>query len=325
MSFRHVTAFVLGSSTAGCYSADFDPNIDGVFACQADADCSDGQTCMIGVCRSDEGPRLWIMGPEEDSTFTDDQPMVSFQLSVRGEALELDEPGSTHVEGKGYLVVEVDGTELASPVASGNLAGGVGPLIELDDPAPGLHRLRVRAMRLDGKPYLNPSATATTVFWIDDDLPHIGIRSPWPGDPHPAGVDLPVEVHCLNCAFIKPDLAGGEMIVDPIPEGHTHVFFDRREAVPGTLDLPACLPECNFDYAQNGSIKPTTDGYTSVVSAPVGQVPTDEGPLRLTSTLNFTSHTPYPFDNVDPTLWDQAPELREQLVWDSVQIEIVGP
>lgn len=308
------------TALAGCYNADFDIDADGVFRCDADSDCPSTHACVLAVCRADAGPQLSIEGPEEGSTFQAGTAVV-FPLSLSGSDLTLDSPGATDINGSGFLRIEVDGAVFGDPVVSGNVSQT--QTIDLGMLEGGLHRIRVRAFRLDGTVYDNPSATADVAFWVDDGAPHIGIRSPWPGDPHPVGVVLPVEIRCLNCAFIEPDQASGTRIDDPVPEGHTHVYYDRREGIEGTLDYPACLPDCNFEYAQDGSIKPTGSGTTNRVTGSTGEVPTKPGSLTITASLNYTGHFPYPSDNLDPTMWAASPELVGQLVHDSIKIELV--
>lgn len=309
------------SLCAGCYLAEFDEEADGIFACEADEDCGSSFTCVRSFCISDEGPAVAIDGPEESSVFDAGQAVV-FPLALHGSDLDLDEPNGTHEPGRGYLLVEVDGEELPMRFISGSLDGSVTETLDLGIMDGGFHRLRVKAIGLDNEPYGNPSAVADVGIWVNDDLPHIGVRSPWPGDTVTAGDPLDVEVVSLNCTFIDPNLAASDRVDDPVPEGHTHIYLDRREGVDGELDYPDCLPECNFDYAGGGSIKPEGESGQTRVNGTLLQVPTEGGSLRLTASFNYTGHFPYPSDNLDPALWTETPELREQLVNESIVIEI---
>ena len=309
------------SATAGCYLAEFDEEADGIFTCQADDDCGPAFTCVRSFCISDEGPSVTIDGPEESSVFDADQAVV-FPLALRGSDLDLDEPNGTHEPGRGYLVVEVDGEALPDLVISGSLDGSVTETLDLGLMEGGFHRLRVKAFGLDNEPYTNPSAVADVGIWVNDGEPHIGVRSPWPGDTFTAGAEMDVEVVSLNCTFIDPNLAASDRVDDPVPEGHTHIYLDRREGVEGTLDYPDCLPECNFDYAGGGSIKPDGEAGQTRVNGTLLQVPSESGSLKLTASFNYTGHFPYPSDNLDPALWEETPGVRDQLVNDTIVVEL---
>jgi len=317
---RGAMLLVLGA-LGGCYGAQFDELASGVFVCEADDECAGGFTCLRGFCISDEGPVVEIDGPEEGSVFDVDAAVV-FPLALGGSGLDLDEPNGTHEAGRGYLRIEVDGEELPAPLISGSLDGSVTETLDLGMLSGGFHRLRVQAIGLDNEPYQNPSATADVGIWVNDGLPHVGIRTPYPGDTFTAGDPLDVAVVSLNCTFIDPDLAASDRVDDPVPEGHTHVYFDRREGVSGTLDYPSCLPECNFDYASGGSIKPPNASGQTRVEGVVLQVPTKAGQLAISASFNYTGHFPYPSDNLNPETWAATPELMDQLVNDRVEINL---
>lgn len=306
---------------AGCYTAEFAEDVDGVFACVSTDDCASGLSCVRGVCVSDAGPVVEIAGPEENTVF-DVSASVVFPINIAGSDLALAEPNGTHEAGRGYLRVLVDGEALPSPIIDGSLDGSVSELVDLGILEGGFHRIRVQAFGLDNERYENPSATAEVGFWVDDGLPHIGVRSPWPGDTYTVGEPMDVEVVCHNCTFIDPELAASDRVDEPFPEGHSHVFFDRREGVSGMLDYPACLPACNFDYATNGSIKPSGEAGQNRVQGVVLQVPTKPGALQVTASLNYTGHFPFPSDSLDPAVWTADPELMQQLVFDSISVEL---
>ena len=317
---RAAIVFALGA-LGGCYGAQFDELASGVFVCEADDECASGFTCLRGLCVSDEGPVVEIDGPEEGSVF-DAGTSVVFPLALGGSGLQLDEPNGTHEAGRGYLEVEVDGEALPSPLISGSLDGSVTETVDLGELAGGFHRIRVKAVGLDNEAYGNPSATADVGIWVNDGLPHVGIRTPYPGDTFTAGDPLDVAVVSLNCTFIDPTLATADRVDEPVPEGHTHVYFDRREGVAGTLDYPSCLPECNFDYATGGSMKPSNASGQTTVEGVVLQVPTKPGQLSITASFNYTGHFPYPADNLNPDTWAATPELMDALVNDQISINL---
>jgi len=306
---------------AGCYTAEFSETAPDVFVCSVDDECSAEASCVGGVCVSDAGPTVAIVGPEEDSVFGVDDSVV-FSLTLSGTDLELAEPNGVFEEGRGYITIEVDGAMHSTRIIDGSLQGTVNETLDLGLLEAGFHRIRVRAVGLDNEPYANPSAVADVGIWSNDGLPHVGIRSPWPGDTYVAGAGLDVTVGCLNCTFTDPDLAASDIVNDPVPEGHSHVFFDRREGVSGTLDFPTCLPTCNFDYAESGSIKPSGASGQRRVSGTAQQVPVKAGALQVSASLNYTGHFPYPADNVNPDTWAEMPELAEGLVYDSISITL---
>ena len=318
---RTLIAFIALSATVGCYSAEFDAAAGSVFTCEASEDCDTNSSCLRGICTNDEGPSVNIVGPEENSVFAAGDAVV-FPLTLSGTDLKLNEPNGQSVAGQGYLLVEVDGVTLPSRIISGQLSGTVSEQLNLGILDGGYHRLRVSAVGLDNEPYANPSAVADVGLWVNDGLPHVGIRSPWPGDTYATGEPLDVSVVCLNCTFIDPDLAAADRVDEPTPEGHTHIFFDRREGVGGTLDYPACLPDCNFSYANNGSIKPKNKTNQRSVEGVVEQVPEKAGALRVTASLNYTGHFPYPSDSLDPAVWSSMPELLDQLVFEAISINL---
>lgn len=307
---------------ASCYDAPFDDAADGVFACSVDDDCAEGFRCVNLVCLNDDGPSIRIAGPEEDSLFSADQA-VALPLTLEATELELDEPGGDHVPGEGYLTIELDGESVDAPIVAGNIAAGLTQSLDLGLLPAGLHIIRVRSFKLDGEPYGNLSSATDVGIWVDDGSAAVGVRRPLAGSEHPAGMPLEVEVRCLRCAFIDPDLASGLLVEDPVPEGHSHVYFDRQDDTDEVLDYPSCLPDCNFSYASGGSLKPTGERAASSVAGEVSGLPTDAGPLEITASLNYTGHSPVPAPDVTPQTWQDAPELYDQLVNDSITIMLV--
>ena len=66
-SWHQRSAAVLSICLAwsGCYSGEFDPELDGIYACVSQDECPDGFRCSDAVCQDDRGPALVIQGPEK--------------------------------------------------------------------------------------------------------------------------------------------------------------------------------------------------------------------------------------------------------------------
>lgn len=306
---------LVGAATA-CYSATFDPDAQGVFFCREDADCAQGELCAADRCVSDSGPDIRLTGPEPLSKFTAGEE-IDVRVHVVGSDLQLDEPGPTDRDGFGYLQVSIDGEVMGGPILSGDLASGVDQDVVLPPSTPaGLHRIEVQAHRLDGTPFANPSSFTTGVFWVDDGTPRVGIARPWPGDRLAVGDNLVAEVVALNFQFIQPDFGQGPVVEG---EGHTHVYVNA--------DFPTCLPDCLFNYAVGGSIKPPgSDPATTVegtLDMPMSLMGLDDpGPISLTASLNFSEHFPIPATSTDGPEWDDG-TIYGQFVYDTIEIELV--
>lgn len=302
----------------GCYAAEFDAFASGVYACEADTDCQSEFSCLGGFCVDDEGPKLEILGPETLTKFTDG--VTEIPLTVSLDDIELAEPGGSHQPGKGYLEVWIDGIPVYSRDGGNPLSAASGssvtvPAVDLPDGIVylGEHRLRVEAFQLDGTPYTNPSAEARRMFFIaNTTTPQIAVLSPWPGDEQRADRTMLVEIAAVNWTWSDPVPGGMDE-----NQGHTHVYFNK--------DFPACLPGCNFDYAEGGALTRTANvdpNLENVLRAEleIAEADATPGDFTISSGLVWDSHVPWPAATADTVDIDA---VRDQLEHDSVTIELV--
>lgn len=288
---------VLGS---GCYTAQLDPDLVGLFACDRDdedAGCPPGQACVNERCEdADAVPSLVVLNPEDEAHVTGPVlevpmsgplgPPIMLDLGLRG-SLQLvprDEQAD-HELGQGYIVVIIDGQEQRT-IDRGSVAAPMAVPIEVT-PVAGPHRIVLQAHRNDGIPYDNPEATATRLFWLENELtegsrPYVAIKSPWPGTVVAADADVQVEVAALNFELLDPGGARQER------QGHAHVFYDQR------------FPECGQDPTCDELYLGVTDaaGLTEPFELPPSSAPTS----TLTAGLRHNDHTSYGFPmGCDPT------------------------
>lgn len=305
-------AALLGMGLGGCFTEQFDPDLSGVYYCQADSDCESNEQCELFRCVSDEGPQLEIRGPEEDGDAVDfgDSTM---NVTVRGSGLELVE-GSGKTEGEGFLRILIDGEQVGNRVVSGNLeqSPGVAESVDVSGLEPGAHRLRVEAFYSDDTAYENPGASAERLFFLDDGSVHVAILSPAPGSQHRVGETLTMKVRAINFTWkdgegdldcTQADVEAGDCN-QSLDEGHTHVYM--LDDYPGCLDPVDAEAGCNFGYVN--SLKPEEDG-DSEVSGPLDFDFPDTGKVMISAGLQYSEHEPFP----NPV----------EVVYDQVEIEII--
>ena len=270
---------------SGCYLAELDPSISGVYVCDDHVDCALGQECLDGICvaTSDvEGPVLQIAAPAQLEIFPLDD-ISALPLIVAGRNLNL---GTEESEDPlaGYIEIQLDGA-LVDTVAAGSLDDG----IEIDSlplpQAPGLHHLRIIARRADGELFESEGAEATIGFWVDDGKEHIGILDPPPSARVPLFEDggLQVEVAALNFTFMNPGFAGTEDAATP-GLGYVHLYVDA--------DIPTCLPGCNLDYQTTLMPAGLSRVNRIITEQPIG-LAADVGTVRLQVVAQNLENAPY--------------------------------
>ncbi|MCX4244833.1 hypothetical protein [Paraliomyxa miuraensis] len=283
----------------GCYTAELDPELTGLFACDEDDDeastpCPSGQTCVNHRCENaDALPSLTVLAPEDEESLVENVsdvlmgmpqgPAIDVILSFQG-SLELSSPGEDHEFGEGHVVVYVDGDERLV-IDSGDIGATMAVEVQVP-PVAGAHRFVLQAVRNDGLPYDNPEATATRLFWLESPVtrrPFVAVKSPWPGTTFgPEDQTIEVELATLNFDLVDPSNTKVE------GQGHAHIHYD--EGFPMCLQNPAC---------DGGYIGIIGQSRTTEVTLP----PSGAQAAELTAVLRHIDHSAYglPFD-CDPTV-----------------------
>ncbi len=286
---------------SGCYSAQVDPDLSGVFACDpADetAACPAGQICVNERCVDMEGvPSLTILNPEEgDRELTEvadytipgpEATPVSVNLTFQGSNLDLitRSAANEHEFGQGYVAIYVDGSEVAT-LEDGNVAERNSVMLEIS-PEPGPHRIAIQAMRNDGVDYDNPEAFATRLIWLENVdtvgmRPFVAIRSPWPGTSFNLE-DQEVEIQVMTLNFT---LEASDSSQQAEARGHAHIYYDET------------FPGCALDEICD-------DGYIGVAAAAINNEQFSRGEIllpasnedgtTLTAVLRNINHLIYQF------------------------------
>jgi len=287
---------------AGCYSAELDPEVAGVYVCEADIDCALGQVCGGGVCRPEGeplGPALEVTDPPLLHVFP--QGSSNLPISIGGSHLQLTSQESEVLDA-GYIEVYVDGA-LVDAVTDGDLEEG----IDLDALAMpqtgGLHHLVISARHLDGQRFDNPESEAHLAFWVDDGAEHVGILSPAPAARVEQDLrEVRVEVAALNFTFVNPGFLPPGQNIEP-SLGYVHLFIDA--------DVPGCLPTCNYDY-QTSIIPPGLARVNRLIAERSLVLPEGLGTVHLQIVAQTPGNTPYYRD-----------ESNSDLVYDDVPIQSV--
>jgi len=286
-------------SLGGCYGAQLDPSLSGVFACdEGEQPCPEGQACVNGRCASTEVlPTVSILNPEEGKALTTlatevgplgpDIAPIDVVLSFQGNNLELGPAGSgDHVFGQGHLAVFVDGEEEAV-IDSGSITD-LNQLTISVGPRPGPHRIAVQARRNDGIDYDNPEALATRLIWLENvatagTRPQVAIRYPWPGQAFDLqDQSLEVQVMTLNFDLQNSVDGGGQTE----RTGHAHVYY--------AISFPECSRDEVCDQSYLGVAGTPVDGE-AFSRAPL-QLPTSgEQSTTLTTVLRNIDHSIYRF------------------------------
>lgn len=290
---------------SGCYTAQLDPDLDGVFACSLDDDeasaCPAGQTCVNARCESAERvPELAVINPEDEQSLFRGDIVDPMTMAMPGEPVPIDiviqgsivlvSADADAVFGEGHVKVFVDGEEHVT-LDTGSIDSPTSQTVRVR-PVAGPHRIVLQAYRSDGVAYDNPEATATRLFWFEHDeellrRPFVAIKSPWPGTVFDLDEqDLTIELAAVQFEFIDPGSPPG------VGQGHAHVAHDPR------MDYPECVkdPGCDNVYLDRGVVGASR---TADAELPAGDVGSD----RLTAVLRNTNHSPFGFPlGCDPAM-----------------------
>lgn len=296
---------MLGLAAAGgCFTAQLEPDLVGVFVCDEDADeddaaCPSSLVCVNERCEDpDLVPSLLLTGPEDEEVIERSQVieggmpmggmpgMIDIDVRIRG-SLQLvsASAGADPTFGEGHVRISIDGGEPVT-IEEGSINTPQLVTIPVLGVA-GAHRIVAQAFRNDGEPYDNPEAMATRLFWLKSDLidrPMVAIKSPWPGTVFSADDQkIDVEIATIGFDVIPPDGASLER------RGHAHLYYDDRVR----------YPECVLDEDCRESYLDLADGPPDPLELPMAM----EGSAVLTAVLANGDHTTYGFPfPCDPTL-----------------------
>jgi hypothetical protein len=282
--------------TVGCYTVDFDETLGDVYYCVSDSDCAASQACFEFRCVHDTGPRMLVTGPELLQNLAFDSDTLTANYTVENFTIS---DANAVVEGEGKVKVSVMGTDIS--VTSVIEAGAE---LDISSLEPGAHHLLVQAVYGDGTPYENPSASAYTVFFIEDENPlRPQVAIIWPPPDHVHIVGEPLEVTVGVRGFTLQD-AGTDCRIedgcdpwDPeatclpmcpvVPAGHPHVYL--------LDDYPACLsasPTCYGDYVLSMRTAESSGGVSTAMIP--GDRFTEAGTFTFSAALQYNDHLPYP-------------------------------
>lgn len=299
---------VLLSSLSGCYAADLDAALEGVYACRVDdgsdpdADCPDGLLCDGSACVS-QLPIVEVRSPEEREAFEDPGDVV-----IRVAASGLDLNAEAGEPGAGFVRVTLD--EQSVDIREGALSDSVVVEFEIPD-TPGGHRISAQAFRLDETPYRNPGATDASLYWIDDGLPHVAITKPWPGSNIDIGTPLvEFEAALLNIEYALSDTEPAD------GEGHVHIYYDDA--------FPACAldPICDAGYIAVIAAAPG-EGRLPIADTAATVPQSAETAATVTAMLRQNDHDPFCINDDEADA--DCPETADQvIVTDAVTVDRVS-
>ena len=275
--------FALGALGSGCFSAELDDRLGGVFACEDRGDdvCPEGMRCVDARCRiEDEVPLVAIVGPSDGDAIFDE--VVPLRLDGN---ITLVPEGGEHVFGEGHAVITLDGVE-STRLEGGDIARAfdIPPEGGLDV---GLHRISVQLRRNDGEPYTHEGASANRLVFTTfegDTEARVAIVSPWPGSEIAADVgSIEVTIATLNFRIGLDDKTG---------DGHAHIFSDE--------DPRLCAPDndCTRDPAVYSAVFSPNTNDVNVGSSSL-TLPTD-GREELTISTMLVTRTHDAFDPANP-------------------------
>lgn len=299
MTWLRSALLTVPTLVGGCFTADLDPTLAGVFACDVDDDCPSAMACINEVCESGDPPTVAINFPEDEQRFEitdfDVGAQREIEMTLAG-TLDVTEPGGEHVFGEGHIEITVDG-RVAGQVTSGALSGVLPFPVAIENTL-GAHRIAARAIRNDGTPYDHAGGTATRLFWVKDGAtPLVGIKQPWPGTEFDlskakTGVEAAVLNFTLAPAVMNGDNASGV--------GHVHIYYNDN--------ITDCLANPTCDKAYLNTI--VEAGMISTVQLP----DSPEGTFNLNVVLRNIDHSLYlfPEDGGGAPVIDTIPLVRKQ-------------
>jgi hypothetical protein len=300
-------AALAGLGLGGCFTAEFDPTLTGVFACDSDDDCDADQTCAIDeLCRDRASlPFVDVAFPVtlanrtlELSTDAAIVPQISLKLDG---TLELAEPGGDNVFGEGHIAVLVDDLE---PLLFDSISLSS---FSQDIPIPneaGAHRLAVELRQNDSTPY-GGGARQTLIVWVDETdsvVPRVVIVRPWPGTPFQPDVDGNAEVEVETFEF-----TANAIVDEGSGDGHVHVY--TTGIVPDcAAEEPATAAACNIGVPNYTALVDDDDPTTPLEGA-LGVPDTGSQTVEFGAILMNRNHCPFipGSDNPDACVATSSP------------------
>ncbi len=274
----------LGGLSTACYGTELDTSIDGLFACDADSDCTLGSVCSAGICldrASLEGPSVRVLEPPPLAVFPAGDT-TTIPLVVSGEDLVLTD-GSTEEPNAGYIEVLLDGA-VVDTITEGDLEAGVAIASIIAPEDAGLHHIGLVARRLDGELFSGEEAAVASAFWIDDGREHVGILDPAPGFKVALeSDDLSIEIAALNFTFVNPGFVDPQEFDEP-GAGYVHLYIDA--------DVPTCIPACNFTH-QAAIMPPGLSRVNRLVAERGVLLPGELGTTRIQIVAQDLLQQPY--------------------------------
>jgi hypothetical protein len=295
-----ICASLLGFTSAACFTAELDPNRNGVFVCSTDDECPKEGACINARCEMEPAPTVTIRLPEPQQQFGEaargNAAQIPIELSMSISNLVLRDPSANaeHVFGEGHIVITLDGKRVATVPSE-----DVPAFVDVAN-TPGAHRLRAAIVRNDGIPYDHARGSANRLFWFDDGDPHVAIVSPWPNTVFPLEATGPVIIEIETLNFTITSREGGEAML----EGHAHAHYDPVDMLRDCFEPNPLGLGCNDGYI--GLINGRTEAPCSSNSSACGEIEdgfpaADQGSVSLWVTLRHANHQPYyhPFGSDD--------------------------
>lgn len=293
-SGRHWTLIFI-AGMLGCYSAELDAELYGVYVCEVDEDCALGSACVDGVCGDPAGrtgPILEVVGPVLLEEFPLGE-ITTIPVTIGGRDLQLTDSTDAGA-GEGYVDVLLDGVSVAS-IRQGRLDEGV--FLEIGAPAaPGMHHITAIARDGDGAEYGGDGAIASTAFWMNDGREHVGILRPAPASKIPLASDpqLQIEVASLNFTFANPGFIDPTQVEPTGREGYVRLYVDAG--------VPGCLPDCNLAY-QAALLPAGLSRVNRILANQEVALPQQVGTVQVQIVAQTLTNAPYLRVDGSPSDW----------------------
>lgn len=276
----------IGFASSACFTAEFSPELSGVYACESDDECAQGEACADARCRVvGDLPRVSLVEDPDTAPRVFEKLNSTVTLTLAGE-LDVTQKGSDVEFGEGYFEVKLDDIVLAE--IDNQALDGFSLDFPVQSDAP-IQRLAVTLFRADGTPYTHEGAKATGLV-VSETLQEaaISIITPWPGDTvTPENGTIEVEVRTFN---FDPQLIDADKDGEPdgaVGDGHIHVYNDNA--------LPSC--------AVGNTCSLSVDTYRPFTSES-GVLPVPAGVEQLTVGALLVNALHCPYVDVEDALSD---------------------